>query len=90
MDAYIAKIGLTAAFLTTISFLPQAIQVIKTRDTESISLGMYVMFVSGVASWLAYGLFIKDMALILANSVTLVLSSIVLVFKLHEVFFKKK
>ena len=41
-------IGTIAAILTTISFLPQAYQVIKTKDTSSISLGMYVAFVLGV------------------------------------------
>lgn len=38
-------IGTIAAILTTISFLPQAYQVIKTKDTSSISLGMYITFV---------------------------------------------
>ena len=41
-------IGTIAAILTTISFFPQAYQVIKTKDTSSISLGMYVAFVLGV------------------------------------------
>ena len=41
-------IGIIAAFLTTLSFIPQAWQVIKTKDTSGISLGMYAMFVAGV------------------------------------------
>lgn len=49
-------IGTIAAILTTLSFLPQAYQVIKTKDTSGISLGMYTMFVLGVFfmdySWL--------------------------------------
>ena len=44
-------IGTIAAILTTISFLPQAYQVIKTKDTSSISLGMYVAFILGVFLW---------------------------------------
>lgn len=40
-------IGTTAAILTTISFVPQAYQVIKTKDTSGISLGMYIAFVLG-------------------------------------------
>ncbi|MCG3734500.1 PQ-loop domain-containing transporter [Vibrio cincinnatiensis] len=39
---YVSAIGYLAACLTTLSFLPQAIRVIKTRDTESISLAMYI------------------------------------------------
>lgn len=86
MNTYIDIIGLIAAFLTTISFLPQAVQVIKTKDTKSISLGMYLMFVLGVASWLVYGFILKDKPLILANSVTFVFSSFILFFKLKEVY----
>lgn len=41
-------IGPVAAILTTISFVPQVIQVLKTKNTEGISLGMYALFVSGV------------------------------------------
>lgn len=44
-------IGTIAAILTTLSFLPQAYQVIKTKDTSGISLGMYTMFVLGVFLW---------------------------------------
>jgi uncharacterized protein with PQ loop repeat len=40
-------VGMAAAFLTTGSFVPQAIRVLKTRDTRAISLAMYAMFTSG-------------------------------------------
>ena len=43
-------IGFIAAVLTTLSFVPQAWQIIKTKDTSGISLGMYAMFVVGVFS----------------------------------------
>ena len=44
-------IGMIAACLTTLFFVPQAIQVIKTKDTSGISLIMYSMFVIGVFLW---------------------------------------
>lgn len=75
-------IGTIAAILTTGSFLPQALKVIKTKDTSGISLGMYVMNVCGVFLWFIYGLSIHDMALIFANGITFVLSSIILFCKL--------
>ena len=49
-------IGTIAAILTTLSFLPQAYQVIKTKDTSGISLGMYTMFVLGVFLWIIHQL----------------------------------
>lgn len=81
-------IGFIAAILTTGSFLPQAIKTIKSKDTESISLGMYLMFVTGVSGWIIYGIHVEDTPLILANSVTFILSSVVLFFKVREVLSK--
>lgn len=54
-------VGTIAAILTTISFMPQAYQVIKTKDTSSISLGMYIAFVLGVFLWIIHGIKIQDM-----------------------------
>lgn len=78
MDTYI---GYIAATLTTISFLPQAIQVFKTKNVTSISLGMYCIFTTGVLLWLIYGVLQKDAPIIIANAVTLVLACAILVMK---------
>lgn len=75
-------LGFAAAFCTTIAFLPQAIKVIKTRDTSSLSLAMYIIFTLGVCLWLAYGLIKRDMALITANIVTLVFAFLILCTKI--------
>jgi MtN3 and saliva related transmembrane protein len=77
-------LGYIAAFLTTAAFFPQTIKTIRTRDTKSISLAMYVMFTSGIALWLMYGLLVESMPLIFANSVTFVLALTILILKLRE------
>ena len=71
-------VGTTAAILTTISFVPQACQVIKTKDTSGISLGMYIAFVL----WIIHGIKIQDMNLIGANAITFVFASIILTYKI--------
>ncbi len=76
-------IGLAAATLTTISFLPQVVRSLRTRDTRSISLGMYSLFTIGISLWLVYGLLSHDLPVTLANGVTLVLALIVLALKLR-------
>lgn len=76
-------IGSISAILTTFAFLPQVIKVIKSKDTESIALGMYLMQVLGIALWLAHGLVIQDLPLILANSVSFILSGTILVHKIR-------
>lgn len=77
-------LGYAAAFLTTASFVPQAWKVIRTRETHALSLAMYVMFSSGVALWLAYGILLASWPLIAANCVTLLLALIILVMKIRE------
>lgn len=75
-------LGYLAAILTTISFLPQAIKTIKTKDTRGISLPMYILFTLGVLFWLIYGLHFNMIPVIIANIITLVLASIILFFKI--------
>ncbi|RDH41487.1 SemiSWEET transporter [Zooshikella ganghwensis] len=78
-------IGFIAAFLTTFSFLPQAIKTISTKNTDGISLSMYILFVMGVSFWILYGIFISDLAILSANIVTLLLSSPILYLKIRSV-----
>ncbi len=76
-------IGYLAASLTTCSFVPQAWLTFKTRDVRGISLGMYSVFTTGIALWLAYGLMIGAWPVVIANIVTLALASAILVMKLR-------
>jgi MtN3 and saliva related transmembrane protein len=75
-------IGYCAAFLTTIAFLPQAIQSWRTRDLSGISVGMYSLFTTGVGLWLIYGLHIDKWPIILANALTFVLALSILLLKI--------
>jgi MtN3 and saliva related transmembrane protein len=79
---YTEAIGLTAAFCTTIAFLPQVIQLYRTRVTEGISLGMYLIFTTGVLLWFAYGLILASPSLIIANCLTFLFAFSVLVMKI--------
>lgn len=76
-------IGFVAATLTTLSFVPQAVRTIRTRDTRGISLWMYVMFTVGLACWLAYGFVLMSWPMILSNIITLLLSLTILTMKLR-------
>jgi MtN3 and saliva related transmembrane protein len=76
--------GYLAAALTTVSFIPQVIKIYKTQETAGISLVMYLVFVSGIIMWLLYGFFLDELPIILANSVTLLLSGYILFMKVTE------
>jgi MtN3 and saliva related transmembrane protein len=77
-------IGYIAATLTTVAFLPQAIKVIITKETEGISLWMYIIFATGVAFWFIYGMIEHIYPIIIANAVTLIFALVILIFKLKE------
>ncbi len=76
--SFIEALGYVAAFLTTVSFVPQAWLVIRTKRTGGISLLMYSLFVLGVALWLAYGLATGAMPVVFANAITLCLAGTIL------------
>jgi MtN3 and saliva related transmembrane protein len=64
MDRYVA------AILTTLSFVPQAVETIRSKETHGISLWMYVTFTVGIGFWLAYGFVLMSWPMIIANTVT--------------------
>jgi MtN3 and saliva related transmembrane protein len=80
--AYTDIIGYMAAFGTTVSFLPQAIKTIQTKDTSGISLYMYMLFTAGTFLWLMYGLMSHSLPVAVANVITFIFASIILVYKL--------
>lgn len=80
---FINFIGLMAATGTTISFVPQAIKTIRTKDTSAISLPMYILFTLGTVLWLIYGIIDNAPPVAIGNFVTLVFASIILAFKIR-------
>ncbi|HBF87941.1 MAG TPA: hypothetical protein DDX39_04790 [Bacteroidales bacterium] len=77
-------IGFIAAASTTVSFIPQAIKTIKTRQTKDISLLMYALLTFGVLMWTIYGIMVNDLPVLLANGITIIFAAIVLVLKIKH------
>ena len=75
-------IGLIAAVLTTSAFIPQVYKTWKTKSAGSISLTMYLAMFVGILLWLVYGIHLESLAMILANSITAILTLIIIGFKL--------
>ncbi len=78
---YITLLGFIAAFLTTLSFLPQIIKIWKTKSTKDISLGTFSILSIGIFFWIIYGLLKKDLPLIFANTVAFTFALTILIFK---------
>lgn len=77
-------IGSLAAVFTTLAFVPQAYRSYKTRDLSGISLPMYSIFTLGVSLWSVYGFLLMDWPIIIANTITFLLSAMILVLKIKE------
>lgn len=75
-------VGAVAAVASTVSFVPQAAKIIRTRDTRSISTGMYAITVAGFALWTSYGAMQGAWPLIASNAICLMLSAFILAMKL--------
>jgi MtN3 and saliva related transmembrane protein len=80
---HVQILGLIAGSLTTAAFLPQVIKTWKSKSAKDLSLGMFSLFCLGVALWLIYGIIVRDIPVIAANLVTLMLAATLLVFKLR-------
>jgi len=76
--------GLVAATCTTCSFLPQVVKILRSKRTTDVSLLMYTILTTGLFLWLVYGFILKDLPLILANTISFVLCLCVLVLKLRH------
>lgn len=71
-------LGYMAAVLTTSSFFPQALKTLRTGDTSGISLGMYLMFTSGVVVWALFGLITGDGPVLVSNLITALPAGLIL------------
>ncbi|MDG1777723.1 MAG: SemiSWEET transporter [Flavobacteriaceae bacterium] len=74
----IEGVGLLAAVLTTYSFLPQVYKTWKTKDVSAFSLTTFTLFSIGIVCWLIYGIYKESLSMILANSITMVFSFVIL------------
>lgn len=83
-------VGYIAAILSVICFIPQAIRIIQTKDTNAISFWMYLLFLLSVIFWLIYGFMLSSLPIILKNIFAIILSGIILIFKIQNLLKSKK
>lgn len=76
-------LGLVAGIFTTTAFFPQVIKTWRSKSAGDISLGMFAIFSAGLLLWLAYGLLIGSLPVIVSNAITFVLAVTILVFKVR-------
>jgi len=82
-QSWVSVIGSVAGMSTTGAFLPQVIRTWRTRSTEDISLGMFLLTAFGLFLWLVYGIARGDWPLIVTDVVSLILAVTILGLKLR-------
>lgn len=71
-------LGYLAGICTAIVFLPQTIQTIKSRNVKGLSLTTYIIYCTGMLSWILYGVYLKSIQMMLFNAVSLFFAAIIL------------
>jgi len=77
-------IGALAAVLTTLCWVPQALKIVRERETRAISLSGTMLCVLGVLLWLIYGCAIADAPLIGSSAATLAITATILALKIRH------
>ena len=81
-DNAVELLGGFAALCTTVAFLPQAYKVFKSKSTKDLSLPMYLVFITGTVSWIAFGIFAGHPSIFYSNIITTSLALYILVAKI--------
>ncbi|MCB1738801.1 MAG: hypothetical protein KDK91_00405 [Gammaproteobacteria bacterium] len=77
-DGLPAIVGWLATTCSVSSFVPQAWKIIKTRQADDISVGMYALTVTGFILWTSYGVLIMAWPLVVTNAICATLSGFIL------------
>lgn len=83
IPAMIHWIGAAGAVLTTVCWLPQAVRVVRTKDTSAISLATNLIFAAGILLWLIYGIALNNWPLIAANAISMLFTLVIIAMKLR-------
>jgi MtN3 and saliva related transmembrane protein len=95
MEQYFAfsVFGVIASVCMVLGYLPQAIETIRTRNTEGIALPTFLMMAIGSFAFMMQGLIHKPeiiWSMFLTNLITTICSCIIFGIKIYNDFFRKK
>jgi MtN3 and saliva related transmembrane protein len=81
---FVTTIGLLAAALTSLSYVPQVTKALPRGSTDDLSLRTLIVLATGLALWTAYGFLSVDYVIVVANSVGLTLVATLMGFKIRD------
>lgn len=90
MENAINILSWIGAILTSIVLIPQSYKIIRTRDTKSLSLYMYIIFVLSAITWITFAVLSNQPAIITTNTIVLFFALIILTLKITNILKKRK
>ncbi len=79
----ITHLGLLAGAITTAAGIPQVVKTYRTRHARDISIWQPILLNIGMLLWLIYGIFLRDLPLILANAISILCYSLLIIMKIY-------
>ena len=67
-------LGLTAGACTTAAVVPQIWKAWKTKEVDDVSPKMFLVLITGLALWIAYGIIKNDVPIIITNGLAFMLN----------------
>ena len=75
-------IGIVAGILTSVSMLPQLIKILKEKDAQNVSIVMIIVLICGLSVWIVYGVMREYWPLIVTNSFSVLVNTLILIFRI--------
>lgn len=82
-------VGYTASIFLLLGYLPQTVHTIRTRKTDDIATGTFLLMGIGGALFAFNGWLTDNWPLLLCNLLTTIMSAIIFGIKMHNDHFKK-
>ncbi len=80
-DTVIQTCGYIGTFLSSITFIPQVLQVYKTQSAKDLNMQMLLIIFASTIFWLVFGFGNKQNPVIICNFIIMALSAWLIWFK---------
>ena len=70
--------GYLAGVCVAVAFLPQTLKTIRSKNVKGLSLTSYLIYCTGILSWILYGFYLHSVQMVVFNAISLVFAGAVL------------
>ncbi len=83
MNITTEMIGVISGLLSSITFLPQIMRLVRTKSAQDISSGTYLIILISEIGWLLYGILTDSPAIVITTVIACISAVIILLLKLR-------